>query len=262
MKSGAYEIPSRTHLLVMPTYNTGEPVTGIVQEALVYWKPVWVVVDGSDDGTDKLLKAMAHREPNLRVLVSKERRGKGAAVLHALDLATKKGYTHVLCMDADGQHPAAKIRDFMGASFAQPEAMILAAPVFDAATSRWMIFMRRLAGLFTKILTLGADVKDAFCGFRLVPLEKLRAIMHQTNHARGYDFDAETAVRLIWSGVRPVNLPTPIRAVAVEGAVASHYEAGKDSLRLVGMYLRLSGAFFKKLFTANRWRRWREPKSS
>ena len=45
-----------------------------------------------------------------------ENGGKGAAVLHGLDLASEQGYTHALTMDSDGQHPADLIPAFMAAS--------------------------------------------------------------------------------------------------------------------------------------------------
>ena len=56
-----------------------------VQAARAAWSPVWVVVDGSDDGTAEGLRALAAADPGLRVDVLPRNAGKGAAVLHALD---------------------------------------------------------------------------------------------------------------------------------------------------------------------------------
>ena len=41
-------------------------------------------------------------------------RGKGAAVLHGIEAAQALGFTHVLTMDADGQHPARLRRPLHG----------------------------------------------------------------------------------------------------------------------------------------------------
>ena len=72
--------PSSSHLVLIPSYNSGALVLRTVREALAQWAPVWVVIDGSTDGTDAQLRALAAAEPNLRVLVLPVNRGKGAAL--------------------------------------------------------------------------------------------------------------------------------------------------------------------------------------
>ena len=95
---------SRTHLVLIPSYNTGERLFSTVEAALAQWSPVWVVVDGSDDGTGERLQRMAADRPGLRVWLLPENQGKGAAVLHGLRAARDAGFTHALTMDSDGQH--------------------------------------------------------------------------------------------------------------------------------------------------------------
>jgi glycosyltransferase involved in cell wall biosynthesis len=53
--------------------------------------PVWVIVDGSTDGSAERLLATAAGEPGLRVFVLSKNRGKGAAVLHGLREASARG---------------------------------------------------------------------------------------------------------------------------------------------------------------------------
>jgi glycosyltransferase involved in cell wall biosynthesis len=77
-------IASATHLVLIPSYNTGEKVFVTVREARAFWEPVWVVVDGSTDGTGERLQQLAARDPGLRVLVLPHNQGKGAAILHGL----------------------------------------------------------------------------------------------------------------------------------------------------------------------------------
>ena len=125
--------PSRTHLVLIPSYNAGATVDATVKAARAQWSPVWVVVDGSADGTAASLQQMAATDPGLRVWVLPQNQGKGAAVLHGLRQAAQAGYTHALTMDSDGQHPADRIPAFMQASMAQPQAMVLGRPVFDAS---------------------------------------------------------------------------------------------------------------------------------
>ena len=125
--------PSKTHLVLIPSYNPGPKMAATVQAALDQWAPVWVVIDGSTDHSEHRLAEMAARQPNLRIWVLPQNRGKGAAVLFGMREAQAVGYTHVLTMDADGQHPAESIPAFMQTSRASPASMVLGRPVFDAS---------------------------------------------------------------------------------------------------------------------------------
>src|SRR5690349_9037508 len=98
--------PSKTHIVLIPSYNPGIKVYETVQAARQFWNPVWVVIDGSTDGSEIRLKEMATVDTGLRVIHLPENKGKGAAVLQGLHQATAEGYSHALTMDSDGQHPA------------------------------------------------------------------------------------------------------------------------------------------------------------
>ena len=108
--------PSLTHLVLIPSYNPGPKVYETVRSARAQWAPVWVVVDGSTDGSLQGLRAMAAQDDGLHLVELPRNVGKGAAVLHGIDLAAAQGFTHVLTMDSDGQHPAHLIPEFMAAS--------------------------------------------------------------------------------------------------------------------------------------------------
>ena len=68
---------STTHLVLIPSYNPGAKVYETVRAARSYWNPVWVVVDGSDDGSAEGLLAMAAEDSGLRVMVLPHNQGKG-----------------------------------------------------------------------------------------------------------------------------------------------------------------------------------------
>jgi len=97
---------STSHLVLIPSYNTGATVYDTVRAARAQWEPVWVVVDGSDDGTAAGLTQLAASDAGLKVIVLPENRGKGAAVLHGLQAAAQAGFTHALTMDSDGRAPS------------------------------------------------------------------------------------------------------------------------------------------------------------
>jgi hypothetical protein len=231
--------PSRTHLILIPSYNTGGRVLQTVWDARRIWQPVWVVVDGSTDGTLEALQALARDDPAIRVLALPRNQGKGAAILHGLREAETAGFTHALTMDADGQHPTDKIREFMTASAADPDAFILGRPVFDARAPRVRVHGRKISNWLADLETLGAGIGDSLFGFRVYPVTPLRRIMERQPWMRRYDFDAEAAVRLCWRGVRPINLAAPVKYFRPDEGGVSHFRYLRDNVLLTWMHVRL-----------------------
>ena len=230
---------SRTHLVVIPSYDTGAKVYDTVREARERWAPVWVVVDGSTDGTAEGLERMAAQDPQLKVIVLPQNRGKGSAVLAALEAAQAAGFTHALAMDSDGQHPADLIPAFMQASQARPDAMILGKPVFDASAPLLRVRGRRVSNGWTNLETLGAGIGDSLFGFRVYPIAALVAVMRRQPWMRRFDFDTEAVVRLAWRGVAPVNLDAPVKYLRPEEGGVSHFNYVRDNALLTWMHTRL-----------------------
>ncbi len=238
---------SPTHLVLIPSYNTGAKVFETVALARAMWTPVWVVVDGSTDGTAERLQQMAQADPGLQVWVLPHNQGKGSAVLHGLGLALQQGFTHALTMDADGQHPHDLIPAFMQASAARPETMVLGRPVFDASAPLLRVRGRKVSNAWANLETLGAGIGDSLYGFRVYPVSALAAVMRSQRWMRRFDFDPEAVVRLAWRGVKPVNLDAPVKYLtAAEGGV-SHFHYGRDNLLLTWMHTRLVVGFLLRL---------------
>ena len=239
--------PPPTHLVLIPSYNAGTQAVATARSALSQWNPVWVVVDGSTDGSERALLELAEQEPGLRVMVLPENQGKGAAVLHGLERAREEGFTHALTMDSDGQHPANLIRTFMTTSAQHPAAMILGKPVFDASAPALRVNGRKLSNAWVRLQTLGAGIGDSLFGFRVYPIEPLVGIMRGRPHMRRFDFDPEVAVRLSWAGIPAINIDAPVKYLgATEGGV-SHFKYGRDNLLLSRMHGRLVLGFLARL---------------
>ena len=240
-------VPSTTHLVLIPSYNTGRLLLDTVRAARAQWAPVWVVIDGSTDGSGQALMAATAGDPGLRVIVLPQNQGKGAAVLHGLREALAAGFTHVLTMDADGQHPAALIPTFMRASIARPDTMVLGKPVFDASAPLLRVRGRRVSNAWTDLETLGAGVGDSLFGFRVYPASDLAAVMARQPWMRRFDFDTEAVVRLAWRGIKPVNIDAPVKYPRPEDGGISHFKYGRDNLLLTWMHTRLVLEFLLRL---------------
>ncbi|HZE90416.1 MAG TPA: glycosyltransferase family 2 protein [Rhizobacter sp.] len=240
-------VASTTHLLLIPSYNTGPQVYETVRTARAHWNPVWVVTDGSTDGTPEGLRRLAAADPGLKLIELPTNRGKGAAVLQGLNAAHAAGFSHALTMDSDGQHPADLIASFMQASMQRSDAMVLGRPVFDATAPLLRVRGRRISNWWTNLETLGAGIDDSLYGFRVYPIAELIAVMRGQPWMRRFDFDTEAVVRLAWRGVKPLNLAAPVKYLSAEEGGVSHFRYGRDNSLLTWMHLRLMTEFVLRL---------------
>jgi glycosyltransferase involved in cell wall biosynthesis len=235
--------PSNTHLVLIPSYNPGDKGVETVRTARRFWAPVWVVTDGSTDGSAQKLQALAESDPQVRVLVRARNGGKGAALLDGLLAAERAGFTHALAMDSDGQHPAPAIPEFMAASATAPAAMVLGVPVFDANAPAIRVGGRKISNWVVRVETLGGGIQDALFGFRVYPIAPLICVMRNTRYMRRFDFDAEAVVRLSWAGVMVINRAAAVSYFAPSEGGVSHFKYWRDNLLLTSMYLRLLSGF-------------------
>ena len=238
---------SRTHLVLIPSYNPGPKVVDTVRAALAQWLPVWVVVDGSTDGSAGHLQALAGEVEGLTVIVLPANRGKGAAVLEGITRAAAAGFTHALTMDSDGQHPAGLIPAFMAASQAEPAAMVLGKPVFDADAPALRVNGRKVSNGWANLETLWMGIGDSLYGFRVYPIAPLLKIMRANRFMRRFDFDPEAVVRLCWAGVRPINIDAPVRYFRADEGGVSHFRYLRDNTLLTWMHTRLFLGFLLRL---------------
>jgi glycosyltransferase involved in cell wall biosynthesis len=239
--------PSTTHLVLIPSYNSGALLTRTVREALTQWAPVWVVIDGSTDDSAAEVAALAATDPRLRVLKLSANGGKGAAMLRGLEAAHAAGFTHALAMDADGQHPASRIVDFMRASAREPRALVAGVPQFDESAPALRRRGRRISNAFARLETLGDGPQDSLFGFRVYPIEPLLAQMSARRFMRRFDFDPEAAVRLTWTGLPVVDVPAQVRYLGPAEGGISHFKYVRDNLLLTGMHTRLMIEFLLRL---------------
>lgn len=234
-------------LVLIPSYNTGALVVQTVAAARAQWQPVWVVIDGSTDGSERALRDRFADDSDVTILRLTANSGKGSALLVGMEKALELGYTHVLTMDADGQHPAELIRPFMSSSRAQAGAMILGVPVFGTDAPTLRTNGRKISNWWANLETLWAGVDDSLFGFRVYPIALLVNIMHKHRWMRRFDFDVEAVVRLYWRGVQPISLCAPVRYLSAEEGGVSHFNYVRDNVLLTWMHMRLFAEFLVRL---------------
>jgi glycosyltransferase involved in cell wall biosynthesis len=228
-----------SHLVILPSYNSGPLLAETARAALEYWKPVWIVLDGSTDSSVAEAHDLLRQHADLRLFTLHRNHGKGAATLVAMRAALEAGYSHALVVDADGQHPADRIGPFMQISSNHPEAMVLGVPVFGPDAPPERVKGRRIGNWFASLETLWGGVHDSLFGFRLYPLKPAVRIMESIRTARRFDFDTELVVRLFWAGVRPINQPVPVHYPPRVAGGVTHFKYLRDNLLLAGTHTRL-----------------------
>lgn len=226
--------------VLIPSYNTGPLLQETVRGALNAWENVFVVIDGSTDGSDADLEALtSDSSQTLRIIRLPKNQGKGSAVLTGINLAHDEGFTHALTMDADGQHPSDYIQKFMALGETHPEALVLGDPIFDDSAPSIRLKGRKISNFWANFDTLWWGINDSLFGMRLYPLRPLRKAFASTFGARRFDFDPEVAVRLCWQGIPVINLKTPVRYLTAEEGGVSQFKYLRDNILLTWMYFRL-----------------------
>ncbi len=210
-------------LIVIPVYNHAVSLRGVVERALAMHPDVLVVDDGSTDRPLDTLEGLP-----VRLAVHPRNRGKGAAIMTAARLAQGLGMTHIVTIDADGQHDPADFSRFAAAVAAKPPAIVVGKRDFDAAdvpgSSR---FGRRFSNFWLRLQT-GRSLGDTQSGFRAYPLAVLAGLKLREQH---YSFEIEVLVRAAWAGV-------PLREVDISvhyppsGERVSHFHKFRDNFRL------------------------------
>ncbi len=181
-------------IIVIPVYNHAGTLLNIVNRALAVHDKVMVVDDGSTDGGAGILAGL-----DVDVIRHEKNLGKGAAILTAARTARSLGMTHIVTMDADGQHDPNDFRRIVNVLKEDTDAMIIGRRNFQASDIPVLCRISRYLANFWFRVQTGRSVGDARCGFRIYPLAVLENL---TLRIRRYAFETEVLVKAAWAGVK------------------------------------------------------------
>ena len=211
--------------VVIPAFNEEaslERTLAAVSSALLdYEHEIWVVDDGSSDGT-----AAVAAEAGAQVVAHARNRGKGAALRTGLRAAADAGYEAAVTVDADGQHPAGEAWRLACWS-CDPEALVLGVrDLAGAGAPRPNRISNAISNGFLSAFsrTLLADTQ---CGLRRYPLPRALTLGGSDD---GYAFEAEMILLAIAARVPVVEVP--IRVLYPEDRT-THFDSVRDPARVV-----------------------------
>lgn len=226
----------RRDVVVIPVYNHAQAIGRVVAAIRQHRLPVILVDDGSEPECAAVLAQLAHADADVDLVRLDRNQGKGGAMLVGFRHAALKGYSHVLQIDADGQHDTDDVPVFLERSRQNPAALICGCPIFDDSVPKSRLYGRYATHVWVWINTWSFAIRDSMCGFRMYPLAPVLRLIDQVSIGRRMDFDVEIAVRLYWRGLAIVNQPTRVR-YPLDGV--SHFRLLGDNLRITAMHTRL-----------------------
>jgi len=223
--------------IVIPVYNHEHAIGKVVAQALVHGLPLILVDDGSSSDCAATLDRLVGEYTGQVVLERHAlNQGKGGAVLTGFARAAREGYSHVLQVDADGQHSVDDIPRFLDAARATPDAVVAGCPLYDESVPALRLYARYLTHVWVWINTLSLAIRDSMCGFRVYPVVPVLALAGRRRLGLRMNFDIEILVRLYWDGVAVVNLPT--RVGYPEDGI-SHFKAWTDNVLISRLHVAL-----------------------
>lgn len=173
--------PKPKVVIMIPTYNERESIGALVGDILAleveYDLLVLVVDDDSPDGTAGVVTRVGGGDPRVRLLLRKERRGRGSAGIAGFREALALGADSVIEMDGDGSHQAVFIPSLLAA--AQRVDFVIGSRFVaggkDADRPAHRRFVTFLARHFIRHL-FSLPVRDVSSGFRCFRREVLERI--------------------------------------------------------------------------------------
>ena len=225
--------PSPIVAIVIPLYNHAATLEKVVNESRGFSEILIVVDDGSSDNVTEVLKRL---DPEIHIIRHPRNLGKGAAILSGAKKACKLKATHIITIDADGQHYSDDISAFIEAVIETPEAIIVGCRDFAATyVPKSSDFGRDFSNFWFRVQT-GHKIGDSQSGFRAYPLNLLEALDWREKR---YAFENEVLVRAAWAGVKINEIKISVYYPAKHEHI-SHFHRLWDNLRLSFLNTRLT----------------------
>ncbi len=227
--------------IVVPCFNHAKTLQTLFDALQPLHATVYLVDDGSNLENQQKIDETVPAYPFVRLLRRKTNGGKGAAVIDGVRAAWRDGHSHVLQIDADGQHNVADSQIMIDISQRYPDRLISGRPVYDQSVPKSRLIGRYISHFWVWVETLSTTIADSMCGFRIYPTAPFIRLIDRVRLGQYMDFDPEILVRLYWEGVPMSFVPTQV-SYPKDGL--SNFDAVADNWRITKMHTRL---FFASL---------------
>lgn len=213
---------------VIPTYQNAKTLLKVVADVHRVVDTVFVVDDGSNDGTAALLDKATGNERPEKVLTHPKNCGKGAALKTGLTFARQQGFRYAVTVDADGQHRADDIPALLKAVEEEPDALAIGSRGLQHENMpAKSTFANRFSNFWFALQTL-QRLPDTQSGLRVYPLQRLHGLRWMS--AR-YEAELTLLVFSAWAGVKLLPVPVSVYYPPRDQRV-THFRPGRDFTRI------------------------------
>lgn len=213
---------------VIPTYQNAKTLLKVVADVHRVVDTVFVVDDGSNDGTAALLDKATGNERPEKVLTHPKNCGKGAALKTGLTFAHQQGFRYAVTVDADGQHRADDIPALLKAVEEEPDALAIGSRGLQHENMpAKSTFANRFSNFWFALQTL-QRLPDTQSGLRIYPLRRLHGLRWMS--AR-YEAELILLVFSAWAGVKLLPVPVSVYYPPRDQRV-THFRPGRDFTRI------------------------------
>ena len=210
--------------VIIPTYNNAATIVRVVENVKKYTGNIIVVNDGSTDETKRLLDEI----PDIDVIGYEKNRGKGYAIRQGFKHALGQGYDYTVTLDADGQHFADDLPEFIHTLKKHPDSLIIGSRNIEAEGMPGKnTFANKFSNFWFKFET-GINLPDTQSGYRLYPVKLYRNTKFYT---KKYEFEIEVLVRSAWSNIPLIPIPVKVYYPPEEERV-THFRPFRDFSRI------------------------------
>ncbi|WP_286177325.1 polyprenol monophosphomannose synthase [Rhodopirellula sp. JC639] len=199
-----------------------------------------VVDDNSPDGTADLVREAQQTDRRIELIVRRDKRGLGSAIVDAMKYAVAQGYRFFVNLDADQSHDPAQLPDLVRVARDQPEVAVVIGSRYvpGGKIVGWPIRRRLMSKLVNRFATgfLKLPVKDCSGSMRCYRTSALDALNLNSLQCTGYAVLEELLVKLHRDGRRMVEVPITF----TERELGHSKLTFKEALRSVRFMLRLA----------------------
>lgn len=227
-------------LATIPAFNEEEAVAEVIKKTQQFASEVWVVDDGSSDGTSEMA-----RSAGAKVVKHRENRGYGAALQTCLRVALLRSPDVLVIVDGDGQHDPLNI-PAVTTPILRGEADVSVGSRFNSSIPRGVMPLYRRLGihLITVLVNLKLGdsnrVRDSQSGFRAYSPSAIKGLLLT-------DTGMSASVEILWRadalGLRIRETPLDMRRyrdVVHMNPMLQFWSVIRGTLRLVSLVARTS----------------------
>ena len=233
------EISAANLLVLVPAFNEALNVGNVLRDLSLNCYNTLVINDGSSDDTAAIVRNL-----DIPILDLPYNLGVGGALRAGFQYAVRNGFSAIVQIDADGQHPVGHISDLITAANETKAHFVLGSRFLNGNDLMQINIIRRatmkmLAHSASK--ATGVRITDSTSGFRLIRNPLLEKF--SKNFATNYLGDTyEALIAAGRSGYQVHEIPAPITE-------RLHGVSSSSSLKSIGQTLKVVTVALLKLHT-------------